>query len=284
MADKCAGAGTGGADAGVSPLWRAAQTGRLASEWSRQQVEHAVQDELANRDRPWSDASSLYIAAANGWLECVRVLLEAKAAAELAGEPTCDRTPLRAAAQNGHVDVILLLLAHKAAPDISNHARILWKLPCSPLIVAIEKGHTQAVRVLVAAGADVNTTKVTTMFNKLPALLCAVGEGNLHMVRALVQGKAEVDREHCFAVDTALCSAAAGRHVGMVRLLLGLKADANRESHRVRPLVKALKSGEKNRPAIVRLLVRAKANVGRQFDPSTLPAPMQDALRRAQED
>lgn len=300
-AKECA--GHNGENAGVSPLWRAAQNGRLASEWSRERVRRAVQTELEQHAFPWDHASSLYIAAANGWLECVRVLLEAKATAELANEParggfllwvdwqTRQRTPLRAASQSGHVDVIRLLLAHKAAPDISKCARTHWLLPCSPLHAAIDAGHTQAVRVLVAAGADVNMAKMDRRCGNRPPLLCAVEQDNLCMVRAIVEGKASVDQQHRYEVNTPLCLAAATCRAGMVRTLLHLKADANRASEFGCPLGEALtrvKSGT-NHPAVVQLLLRAKAKAeliyqyeayaGLNASSSALPAPVQDAVR-----
>ena len=61
------------------------------------------------------------------------------------------RTPLYEAAQHGRADVIEVLLEHGA--DIDRPDR---SLEANPLVKACTKGHTECVRKLIAAGADLH--------------------------------------------------------------------------------------------------------------------------------
>jgi uncharacterized protein len=81
-------------------------------------------------------------------LECVRILLDAGADANGAGEGGF--VPLHTAAQNGDVELVRLLLARGADPvHTTNDGR-------TPLDFALSAGHDECVRLLEAAAAGIS--------------------------------------------------------------------------------------------------------------------------------
>ena len=63
-----------------------------------------------------------------------------------------DATPLLIASRNGHTEIVKLLLTAKA--DVNAAEK---KQGITPLLIASKKGHTEIVKLLLTAGADVNT-------------------------------------------------------------------------------------------------------------------------------
>jgi hypothetical protein len=96
--------------------------------------------------------SELYAAARDGDVEKVRLLLEAGADVNWANEAEGQFTPLIFAAQNGHTECVRLLLA---APGINiNQA---GQDGVTPLFCAAGLGHKECVRLLLAApGININ--------------------------------------------------------------------------------------------------------------------------------
>jgi ankyrin repeat protein len=84
------------------------------------------------------------LAALNNRTACVRLLVDAGAAKEVAD--TDGRTALICAAHSGHVDCARLLV--DGALDATDEAG------CTALICAARKGHTDCARLLLDAGAD----------------------------------------------------------------------------------------------------------------------------------
>ena len=98
----------------------------------------------------------LIIAARNGHLNSVKILLSYKADIEARGtlkigdEVSEGCTPLWAAAAANHLDVVKLLLEQNADVDSKTSTG------STPLRVAAHEGHLDVVRCLVESGADVN--------------------------------------------------------------------------------------------------------------------------------
>ncbi|HEX4136489.1 MAG TPA: ankyrin repeat domain-containing protein [Bryobacteraceae bacterium] len=104
-----------------------------------------VDVKLANRD----GATPLWLAAENGSARMIGKLLEAGADPNertLNGE-----TPLMMASRNGNVAALELLLDHKADPALKEKLR-----GTTALMWAVEQSHPEAIRTLIAHGADVN--------------------------------------------------------------------------------------------------------------------------------
>jgi ankyrin repeat protein len=131
-------------------------------------------------------------------------------------------TPLQVAVAEleagGPIDAVILLMRYGADVNGWDERRI-----SNPLLMAVQINHIEAVRILLAAGADPN---VRDNEGYSPLRLCA-DNGLLEMARLLL---------HCGAGKTiheaggsagmnALGLAAYGLHVDMVRLLLAHGAD-----------------------------------------------------------
>ena len=94
----------------------------------------------------------LYIAAAEGHLEVVRLLVESGANKDQ-GKTDTGSTPLHIAAAEGHLEVVRLLVESGANKDQSKTDD-----GATPLFIAAAEGHLEVVRVLVESGA--NKTRV----------------------------------------------------------------------------------------------------------------------------
>ncbi|GMH62956.1 hypothetical protein TrST_g9899 [Triparma strigata] len=153
----------------------------------------------------------LYIAAQNGHLDVVQALVDARADVNKAmAVDGC--TPLYVAAFNGHLDVVQALVAGKANVNkaktdgwtplrVANHYNHTSIVAClksaaatnnSALVDAAERGDTNKVGELLAAGADVNYSKEGN--EGRTALYKAALNGHLDVVQALVAAEADVNK------------------------------------------------------------------------------------------
>ncbi|KAG5799177.1 hypothetical protein H9Q69_001809 [Fusarium xylarioides] len=131
------------------------------------------------------EQSPLSLAAADGLVECVRVLLDHKA------DPDANSsygTALYAAVEKGHLDVVRLLLEHDPKPSMD----IAPPYKDSLFIRAICTGNIELVSLLIKHGAKIDYVDPLESFNKSP-LSRAVREGNLDMVKLLVDNGADVN-------------------------------------------------------------------------------------------
>ena len=150
----------------------------------------------------------LDVAAKNGHLEVVRLLLEAGANKERKGKTGA--TALILAAETGRLEVVRLLLQAGADKDAANENGK------TALILAAEKGHLEVVQLLLEAGADQDSA----MTGGATALMLAAQNGKLEVVRMLLEAGAAKD-----AATTALMIAAKKGQTEVVRLLLEAGAD-----------------------------------------------------------
>ena len=162
----------------------------------------------------------LIIAAHNGHLNSVKILLSYKADIEARGtlkigdEVSGGCTPLWGAAAADHLDVVKLLLEQNADVDSKTSTG------STPLRVAAHEGHLDIVRCLVESGADVNarndckeeSTPLVTYYHGLFS-----GNGILSVIDNYRIQQCKVGR-------TALHDAVERGHLKIVRELLALGA------------------------------------------------------------
>ena len=159
---------------------------------------------------PQYKCAGIHLAAQNGHLAIVRLLLEACADKEAARADGA--TALHTAA--GRLDVVRLLLeagADKDAVDDYGYTALHF---------AALSGQLDVERLLLEAGAD----KDAANHDGWTALHCAAQGGHLDVVRLLLEAGAEKDAVDHHG-DTSLHFAALNGHLDVVRLLLEAGAD-----------------------------------------------------------
>ncbi|MDJ0611062.1 MAG: ankyrin repeat domain-containing protein [Kiloniellales bacterium] len=171
-------------------------------------------------------------------------------------------TPFMVAAAQGNTEAMQLLAA--AGADIGvNHG-----FYGTALHAAARKGQGQALRWLLDAGVDPNTT---TAYNGLMPLHVATLHGQALAVALLVQRSACVDctyQKENGGVYSPLADAAASGHRAIVEILVSAGADLNKpcgDAHLYgTPLAHAAQQG---RADIVEILVAAGADLNPADDP-----------------
>jgi outer membrane protein assembly factor BamB len=178
--------------------------------------------------------------------------------AEDAGEPEAPaavpqvvdpNAELLAAAKKGDADAVKALLAKGADVNAKSD------YGATPLSFAADKGHLEVVQVLLQHKADVNAKDT---FYKAAPLTWALMHQHWEIVRALVKAGAE-------GADTALQSAAMEGRVEVVRAILAkgkLKEDA---------LTKALAATPAKHAAVAELLKKAGAKPAPKTETTTVP-------------
>ena len=176
----------------------------------------------------------LIIAARNGNLDSVKMLLRYKADIEARGTVKVDDqviegcTPLWAAAATGHLDVVKLLIERNADVD----GRTLTN--STPLRAAAYDGRLDIVNCLVENGADVNARN---NFENTP-LMVACYNGHMNVVTYLIERGAKMDLQDKKG-NTALHSAVHEGRLEIANKLLALGASKLPNIQRLTPLLLA---------------------------------------------
>ena len=177
----------------------------------------------------------LMIAARNGHLNSVKILLRYKADIEDRGtlkigdEVAEGCTPLWAAAASGRLDVVKLLIEQNADVDSKTSTG------STPLRAAAYHGHLDNVRCLVESGADVNVRNTS----EATPLYAACYRGHLNIVSYLIDKGAFIDLQ-CKDGSNALHVAVEEGHLKIVRVLLALGASQSLANNRgLTPLLHA---------------------------------------------
>ena len=174
----------------------------------------APQDPNTCRD---DGEAALYIAANEGHVECVKLLLEAMADVHHM-QATNGETAVHSAAFHSHLEVVRLLLEAGADKDATRPDG------ATALHFAGEQGNLELVRLMLEAGADRNMP-METWSGPMTALDWAAQRGHLDVVRLLLGAHDETcdkmrrSRTLLFAVQSW--------SVEIVRLLLDSGADKN---------------------------------------------------------
>ena len=94
------------------------------------------------------DCTALWVAAAKGHFDVVRLLIEQSA--EVDGRTSNNSTPLRAAAVDGHLDIVRCLVENGADVNARNNFN------STPLMLTCHNGHLDVASYLVKHGANIN--------------------------------------------------------------------------------------------------------------------------------
>eukprot|EP00435_Cladocopium_sp_Y103_P003126 s2634_g1.t1 len=159
----------------------------------------------------------LHLAAREGHVESMLLLLEAGAEKDLPNEAIGGKTPLFIAAENGHLDVVRHLVEVGADTDKT------MADGATPLLIAAHNSHLEVVRHLVEVGAD----KDKTMADGATPLLTAAHNGHLEVVRHLVEVGADKDKATADGA-TPLFIAAQNGHLDVVCHLVEVGADTDK--------------------------------------------------------
>eukprot|EP00899_Mesostigma_viride_P024817 jgi/Mesvir1/551/Mv11404-RA.1 len=130
--------------------------------------------------------------------------------------------PLFLAARTGRLDVV----KHFVLFGVDLNERD--KKGDTVLHIAVEYGHTEVVRFLLEAGANVKATRSITSHT---ALHTAAAKGDVDLVRVLLAGGADVNATASLSKQTALDLAVQNGHLEMVKCLIkaGTKLDIRRD-------------------------------------------------------
>ena len=179
-------------------------------------------------------ATPLIIAARNGHLNSVKILLrygadiEARGTLKIENDVIEGCTPLWAAAATGHLDVVKLLIERNA--DVEGRT----PTNSTPLRAAAHDGYLDVVRCLVESGADVNARN---SYERTP-LDVACCRGHLSVVTYLINKGAIMDLQYNDG-STALHSAVEQSHLEIVSQLLVLGASQLPNNQGLTPLLYA---------------------------------------------
>ncbi|XP_014671481.1 PREDICTED: ankyrin-1-like [Priapulus caudatus] len=187
---------------GATPLMMAVKDGEEAV--VRMLLSHGADANAADSQ----GRNSLYYAAFSGWLDIVRLLLEAGA----------DPTSLYHAACLVRMDIGRLLLEAGADPNVAKtNSRAM------PLMMAVNKGDEAVVRMLLSHGADANAADSygqTTLYQ-------AACFDRLDIVRLLLEAGADPNVAQNMSEKMPLMMAVNKGKEAVVQMLLSHGADAN---------------------------------------------------------
>ena len=179
-------------------------------------------------------ATPLIIAARDGKLDFVKVILryeantEARGTINIDGGVIEDCTALWVAACKGHFDVVRLLIEQSAEVDSRTSSN------STPLRAAAFDGHLDIVRCLVENGADVNARN---NFNNTPLMITCY-KGHPNVASYLVKHGANINLQDNKG-DSCLHYASKGGHVQLACELLALGAKQTQNLNRLTPLLEA---------------------------------------------
>lgn len=174
--------------------------------------------EIPEDDRKWSP---LTVAAMYGFLQCVTLLLEAKANPDVCS-PGAQGTPLGHAAVGGGIETCRLLLEQGADP---NSPLINPPLLCQVInnSSAMEASRLNVLRLLLEHGANANAKDAEEL---TPLIYASLQDNGTVFAEALLDHGADIDLGARNGAS-ALYYAAEGGKAAMVELLLKRKANTN---------------------------------------------------------
>lgn len=162
------------------------------------------------------EATPMYLAAAKGFVNVIKVLCRAMADVNKAPGVT-SATPLYMACLNGHVEVVRSLCLAQADLDKA----VLPSLK-TPLLITAKNGNLDIAKTLCVARADLRKTTS----NQVTALHLAAVYGYWELAENLVRNNAELNKGSRFGV-TPLHVTALSNQAQLARYLCFARADKN---------------------------------------------------------
>ena len=186
----------------------------------------------------------LFTAIEKGDVEMVRLLVEAGADVN-AAEGFGGNTPLHEAVEKGDAEMVKILVA--AGADVEAEGF----MSRTPLSLAAEEGATEIMQILLGPGPDADTSEDGEDKEVAPtpsigseALFTAIENGDVEMVRLLVEAGADVNAAEGFGGNTPLHEAVEKGDAEMVKILVAAGADVEAEGFMSRtPLILAAEEG-----------------------------------------
>jgi ankyrin repeat protein len=237
-------------------------------------VEDALKDKVPVNARGRDGRTALHIAATSGKAALVGVLLKTKANPNIKDKKGL--LPVQLAAQEDFPEIVRRLVAKKSeVPDVfvaatvgarDRLATMLKEKPevvklrnrdgLTPLHVAAREGYLEAVRALLAAGADVKAVdrpkREFRFSNGWTALHFAAMAGKTAIAALLLDNRADVNTADRRGKHTALHFAAWTGNADLVTLLLSRKA--NREAKDEKKRTPLALAKEKGHATVIKLL------------------------------
>ena len=193
---------------------------------------------------PSIGSGALFTAIENDDVEMVRLLVEAGADVN-AAEGFGGNTPLHEAVEKGDAEIVKILVA--AGADVNAEGF----MSRTPLTLATEEGATEIVQILLGPGPEAGTSadeedKEAASAPSIGsgALFTAIENGNVALVRLLVEAGADVNAAEGFGGNTPLHEAVEQGDAEIVKILVAAGADVNAEGFMSRtPLTLATEEG-----------------------------------------
>ena len=156
--------------------------------------------------------TACHLAAMNGHVEGLRLLMSQKAQAGM--NRSHSPTPLHVACVEGQVDIVRLLLSLQADTDDG----------CGALLLAAGHGHTEIVRLLMATERrEIDASNV---------LVAAADGGHLEVLQLVIEAfNLDINTEITSSGHTALHLAAEEGDLKVVQACIQLDADKNKATH-----------------------------------------------------
>jgi ankyrin repeat protein len=160
---------------------------------------------------------SLYVAALNGNTDFVKRLVLISSSEDLESKDESGRSALWIASSNGHSETVKVLV--QAGADIESLDKTY---SATPLWIASQNGQRAVVEVLVSAGAVVESNDHL----ERSALYTAAAHGNPDVAAVLVDAGANIETED-IRCRAPLRAAARGGHLETVKFLIGAGAQVS---------------------------------------------------------
>ena len=197
----------------------------------------------------------IHIAAREGYDECLRILIRAKATVDDADNS--GQTPILYAVNKGHAACLKMLID---AGGIRHELKI-----GGILHIAAMRGHVKCIEILINAGAnvDISTGRKTPMHS-------AAKFGHATVVQMLIDAGADVNAKDDYGKRTPMHIAAFNGHATVVQMLIDAGADVNAKDDygKRTPVHVAAFNGQ---ATALQMLIDAGADINAQDDEKNPP-------------